>query len=247
MVKVSLILIKNEEKTFQEFLESLDTQTFSDYELIIIDNCHNQYDSARQAFNSVISEAKGEYLIFLHPDIRFLQSDSLEKIVNELKDTKNFGVIGVAGSPSILENNKRVILSTIVHGKNKEKAGKIIKKITEVQTVDECFFIVKNKSFEHTSFSAKKGWHLYAVELCLDFLKNGNKNYVIPAELWHLSSGKSLDYRYVIQIKELVKEHEKELTSINTTVKKWPTSGAFSQIYTNYYIVKQWLKGKIKE
>ena len=87
---------------------------------------------------------------------------------------------------------------------------------------------------------------MYAVELCLQFINVGKKNYVIPSDIWHLSDGESLDYRYVIQVKELINEYKKSFDTINTTVKKWTTKGLWTQLYIRYYIVKQWCKSKIK-
>lgn len=242
----TLILIMNKKNVYQEFVENIDTQEDVSYEVICIDNCNNQYDSARKAYNEAVEKAKGKYLIFLHPDIRFITKNGLHNIVENVENIKNFGVIGVAGCPLELVNGKRIILSNICHGKSKCKAGKSIERPYEVQTVDECFFIVERSKFSDINFTEKKGWHLYAVELCLQFLNAGEKNYVIPVDLWHQSDGKSLDYRYVLQLRELIKEFKNSTDFINTTVKKWGTKGLLNNCYTIYYLCKQWLRGKIK-
>ena len=59
------------------------------------------------------------------------------------------------------------ILSNIVHGKNKSSAGDKIKKPEVVQTVDECMFFVQTDIIKKFPFSNINGWHMYAVELCL--------------------------------------------------------------------------------
>lgn len=242
----TLILIMNNKNIYQEFIENLNTQNGVSYEVICIDNCNNDYDSARKAYNMAAKQAKGEYLIFLHPDIRFITKNGLYNIVEKVDNIKNFGVIGVAGCPVELIKGKRVILSNIVHGENKDRVGKNIEQACEVQTVDECFFIVKKSEFINTNFTDKKGWHLYAVELCLQFLNAGKKNYVIPASLWHQSDGKSLDYKYVLQLRKLINEYKNNTDFINTTVKKWGTKGLLNKSYTIYYLCKQWFRSNIK-
>lgn len=53
-------------------------------------------------------------------------------------------MIGVAGASGEKNNtNKRVIYSNLTHGANKKDAGVKIDALQEVQTVDECFFVVK--------------------------------------------------------------------------------------------------------
>ncbi len=74
--------------------------------------------------------------------------------------------------------------------RGKGKGRKKIVKSTEVQTVDECFFIMNKNIIEKMKFTSLNGWHLYAVEQCLRMTKLGKRNYVVPANLWHLSDGK---------------------------------------------------------
>lgn len=70
----SLITIVNKEDVYQAFKAGLEKQTGVEYELIRINNENNEYNSARKAFNDAAKKAKGKYLVFLHPDIRFLMS-----------------------------------------------------------------------------------------------------------------------------------------------------------------------------
>ena len=53
----------------------------------------------------------------------------------------------------------------------------------EVQTLDECMFIIKKDYFNEHIFNERDSWHLYAVKYCLKVLINGDKVYVIPANL----------------------------------------------------------------
>ncbi len=242
----TIITIINEWDVYEGFKRTLEAQDFSDYEIKVIDNCNNEFKSAREVYGNVALEAKGEYLLFVHPDIRFVSNNDLMNVVSWVKKIGDFGVVGVAGTPEEICNGNRVILSNIIHGENKIRVGKKIEKEYEVQTVDECFFIVKRSEIYKVPFSNKGGWHLYAVELCLQFVKNGKKNYVIPIELWHLSDGKSLDYKYVLQMWQLIKEYKNDVKIINTTVKMWRTQGLYSSVYVLGYLIKQCVKGIMK-
>ena len=70
----SLITISNHENIYQEFKEGLERQKGVDYELIKINNNQHQFSSARTAYNEAATKANGKYLVFLHPDIRFLHT-----------------------------------------------------------------------------------------------------------------------------------------------------------------------------
>lgn len=239
----SLITIMNKAPVFQAFQENLQTQQDISYELICIDNTAGQYNAARQAYLEMAQKAKGEYLVFLHPDIRFLDPTALRDIMNCVQDLGAFGVAGVAGSPERLENKDRVILSTIVHGEAQEAAGRQVATAEQVQTLDECLFVVRRTYFLENPFSDSPGWHLYCVEHCLQCIVDGRNNYVVPARIWHLSNGKSLDYRYMLQLEQLIKKYAPQFSTINTTVKKWTTRGVIPRLYRRYYLFKQYIKG----
>ncbi len=240
-IKVSLILIVNKKNVYNEFLKNVNSQKNIVYELIPINNYHNEYTSARQAYNSAAKDAKGEYLMFLHPDIRFLDKMSLCDILNQVDRLTDFGVAGIAGAKKSAKK-KRDIYSNIFHGSEKKRVGIEINQPVPVQTLDECLFIIKNKYFQRNPFSHRDGWHLYSVEYCLDALRNGRVNYVIPSRVWHLSDGKSLDANYVFQLNEIIKKERSSFDLICTTVKAWPTKGINSFLYRKYFKFKQYIK-----
>ena len=239
----SLITIMNKKPVFQAFQENLQTQQGISHELICIDNTAGQYIAARQAYREAAQKATGEYLVFLHPDIRFLHETALRDIISHVQGLGEFGVAGVAGCPEMLENRNRVILSTIVHGERQEAAGRQIATPTQVQTLDECLFVVRRTYFLENPFSNSPGWHLYCVEHCLQCIADGRNNYVVPACVWHLSDGKSLDYRYMLQLERLIVKYAAQFSIINTTVKRWTTCGIGPWIYRRYYLFKQYIKG----
>ncbi len=238
--RVAVFAIVNNIEIFNEFKRNLDSQTGVHFELFPIMNCKGEFSSAGKAFNEKANGQNFEYYFFCHPDIRFLDNTVLEEIVKNLDTIGEFGVVGIAGA--VRTPGGRKILTTIVQGDEKESVGEKIDKAERVQTLDECLFIVKRKYFEKHPFSGLDGWHLYSVEYCLEAICNGFCNYVIPAHIWHLSSGQSLDERYMAQLEQLIRKYRERFDIICTTVKSWPTKGFPALIYRKYY----WLKQKIK-
>lgn len=223
---VSLITIVNNEKIYQGFKKNLAQQREVNYELIKIQNDAHQYDSARLAYNKAAKHAKGELLIFLHPDIRFLDELALHDIIVQIKYLDNWGVVGIAGCPNnSYENNRNYIVTTLVQDQQKENVGERITDPTKVQTVDECFFVIRKSFLKEHPFSEITGWHFYAVEQSLVSLINGLNNYVVPARIWHLSPGSSENIQYIKIGQEIVKKYGKNFNYINTTVEQWNTHG----------------------
>lgn len=227
----SIITIVNKEDVYQKFKDNLAQQKKVNYELIKINNGNNQFSSAREAYNKAIKKANGNYLVFLHPDMRFLDKNALHDIFDQILKIKDFGVVGVAGCPFELYHHKSVILTTMVQGIPSYHFGKPITKATKIQTLDESFFVMKKSFCEAHPFSNIKGWHMYAVEQCLVALLNGKNNYVIPARVWHYSPGNSENWQYVQTGREIVHRYGKNFSSINTTMTTWNTRSKLNLIF----------------
>lgn len=241
-VMFSLITVVNNREIYNDFLINLHTQVNIKYELIPIMNLHNELDSPREAFNQAGEKALGKYLMFIHPDIRFRSDEALHDIAERVDKINKAGVIGVAGAQPI-SKNKRKIISSIYQGSAQNRVGQWGgSEFEEVQTVDECLFIVNKEYFIRHKFEEKAGWHLYAVEYCLNTLLDGMENYVVKADVWHLSPGNSLDSNYVVQLEKLIKKYRRDFEQIGTTVKAWPTRGLQPYIYRRYYYIKQLIK-----
>lgn len=242
IVRCSLFCIVNDNKMYEGLLKNISAQVDLDFKIIPFMNIQNDCKGARIAYNSLLKDMEGEYAVFLHPDIRFLDKHALRDIIDFCDSLGNFGVVGIAGCPENLINGKRIIYSSIFHGERKVKVGSPILQPAEVQTVDECFFVFRREVICKLGFEEAPGWHLYAAEQCLRVKKIGLNCYVIPSNVWHLSDGKSLDPSYVKQIDILIQAYKDQYQNINTTVKKWKTSGMLSYLYRRYYYIKQRLK-----
>lgn len=225
-MKLSLIVIVNNFESYNKYLiESLKRQTYNEYELIMIDNTKQQYRNAVEAYNYGISRSTGDYLCFLHQDICFLSESSLENIcvwILKLDKMRNIGVMGVAGASA---GRNSQIYSSIVHGSEAVRCGDIyVKSEKIVQTLDECLFIISKKKMMQYGFDKNiKGFHLYCVEYCLRMTKYKELCVVIPAEVWHISSGASLDWTYYRELKKIVNKY-RDVKYINTTVHCWENS-----------------------
>lgn len=245
-MKLSIICIANDQKIYDDFLENLAGQKFKDFELITIMNLNGEYSGARSAFNEHAKAARGQYLMFIHPDIRFLNENALGDLAGQLDGEMPFGVLGVAGAKAD-GSGGRDILTTIVQGENKESVGKTIDGAVSVQTLDECLFVIERNYFMEHPFSRREGWHLYCAEYCLETIKSGMENKAVPSDIWHMSAGKSLDESYMNQLEDLIEEEKDDFDLICTTVKAWKTKGKSAAAYRKYYYYKQLAKRKIKK
>lgn len=117
-IDLALVCCYNNEKQLNELLLDSYNKQNVECEKILIDNSDNKFSSAAKALNYGASISKSNYYIFLHQDIKFLDSNTLKNFYEELKECK--GILGVAG---VKEDEKKVFTS-IVHGENKEIAGK---------------------------------------------------------------------------------------------------------------------------
>lgn len=242
--KIAIYTIVNKQSIYQEFRINLSQQKNIDYQLHEISNCNGEYDSARKAFNENAVDEDADYYVFLHPDIRFNDEYALADIVKTIDGIKDFGVVGIAGARKCGKN--REIVSTIVQGYQKSRVGTYINIPTPVQTVDECFFVIKREYFSHHIFSEKNGWHLYGVEYCLAALQDGKTNYAIPSRVWHMSPGSSLDERYLSQLEKILGEYKDDYDLVCTTVNAWKPKGLIPFAYRKYYWMKQKIKRHIK-
>ena len=236
MVNCTIITVWNSQQMFQDLKDDLSRQQNVCYTLLDIDNRENRYDGIRKAFNDCICKVQTEYVLFLHQDIQFLHELSLHNFVSQLQDLGKFGVVGVAGCP---KGPDWKILSNILHGEEKAPAGEPVNSAAIIQSVDECMFAMPAEVLRKIPFSTLGGWHLYAVEQCIRSEKLGLNNYVIAADVYHLSSGGSLDPSYITALLQLKDAYFIEDGLLNTTVKQWDLATKKGLFYIRYYYWKQ--------
>ncbi len=117
MQKISIIIVNyNDQKWLKKLFDSIKSQTYTNYEIIVVDNdstdnsvdfIERNYTKAKlyrsknlgygNAANTGSKQATGEFLIFLNPDI-YLEEDFLEKVIKEyngISEKETFGTMGV--------------------------------------------------------------------------------------------------------------------------------------------------------
>lgn len=216
----TIICIYNSKNKLNDYLEkSLQNQTVK-CEEIFIDNTDKKYKSAAQAFNIAARKAKGDYLMFVHQDVCLVGNDWIEKTESMLSKIDGLGVAGVAGCKKDTDG----IYTNVKEGIDNIYAGRYrVNDAIEVQTVDECLFIIPKQVFKHISFDEKccNDWHLYAVDYCLSAIKSNYKIYVIPNEIYHRSNSESMNVNYYKTLKNIYRKYKNDFVNIRTTMGNW--------------------------
>lgn len=237
MERITIMTVWNNESMFRQLEENLATQTGVEYTLLGIDNRGNPYPGIRQALLDNLAQVDTPLVLFAHQDIRFLTPEDLANFVTQVEQLENLGVAGVAGCPA---GSDWRLLSNIVHGNDRRPAGQPISAPQPVQSVDECLFAMPLSTLKQLPFTNTPGWHLYAVEQCIQAQQAGYTNYVVPAQLYHLSDGRSLDPSYLTMLKTMCKTYS--ISHLNTTVKQWRPGTFSGRCYISYYYLKQKVK-----
>lgn len=218
---ISVICVSNNERILREnLLASLSRQS-AKYELINVENLDGKYRSAAKALNSGAEKATGKHMMFVHQDVVLKSDDFLEKAEKFMDSIPNIGIGGVAG-----RMDERGVLTNMTHGSPPKHAGHLrIDKPERVQTVDECLFIIPKTVFDTLKLDEEvcDDWHLYSVDYSLGAAKLGLEAYVLPLDLYHVSSGASMSKTYHRTLSKVAKKHKKETRWIHTSLGSWRT------------------------
>ncbi len=221
---ISVICVFNNNDILEEqLMKSINIQNM-EYELILIDNSHGKYGSAAEALNYGAKHSTGDYLMFVHQDVDLVYDTCLRNIEDVLDSLDNIGVVGVAGY--VETDGKPVMMSNIQDGYPPEDVGVNIDEPVEVQTVDECLFIVSRSMFQELEFDEKTcpDWHLYGADYCLSVKKLGRSVYVIPIKIYHASRTESFSSTYYSTLNNIIRKHGNEYKTINTSCGVWHTN-----------------------
>lgn len=158
---------------------------FNDCEFLTVDNTIRNRMDAFVGNNWIIDNAKGEYVILCHQDVR-IRFDSRVTLDNQIskldKLDSNWALAGNAGG---IEPGHRALRITDPYGFNQNVRGPFPRK---VQTLDGNFIVVKKSS--NLKFSDDlKGFHFYDADICMSAEQNGYGIYVIDFHLEHIGQG----------------------------------------------------------
>lgn len=215
MFDITFVCCYNNYAAFNRLEDALKKQS-SIATIIGIDNCSASFRSCSSAYNSVLNSIKTKYVAFIHQDIVFLSNDTVSLIIEYLKKTSEYDLLGVAGAVEEIKFTSKVY-SNIIHGKNKTNAGSTFQGMRECMTVDECLIFGHTRFFINNHFDEKTcdNWHLYSVELCLRTKANKGKVYACDIYLYHESKG-TLSHKYVQGFYNLCRYYHKTYPFITT-------------------------------
>lgn len=196
---VSIICVYNRPDIFQNTLvKSLSNQDHP-FEIIGLDNTSSRFPSAAKALNSGANEANGDLFVFVHQDVSFEKADSLRRLISIfMNNTVNGDVGGIVGK-GYNENSQSTIVAGSRADFNGEKVGKngFMEDYATAESVDEFLLIMTRETFFQHPFNEKacNGWHLYAVEQCMNAHLKKHNVYVINSDVKHYSPG-CIDFKY---------------------------------------------------
>jgi hypothetical protein len=217
---ISVICAYNNLKKLNDYLiPSLNRQT-TPFELLSIDNTRGNLTSAPAILNATAKKAKYEYLMFAHQDVALDSNNWLVEVERNLRSLYRLGAAGVAGK------SKSGLAASVSHGIPPQFVGtKRLNKPVQVQTLDGCLIIVPKKVFNRISFDEMtiKGWYLYVADYCLDLICLGYRNYVLPHQIYHESTGPHDPSVYEETLKNITEKHRNHTKMIYTTMGDWRT------------------------
>lgn len=213
MNELSIVCCYNNKKLYNNLKKDIDKQSVK-VDLIGIDNCNNKFSSCSSAYNSVIKSLKTKYVLFLHQDIVFLQTNNLEKILSYLKKINDYDLLGLVGSK---KGETFVSTNVYVGDTNHFGGSNRVFEIERTETLDECIFGGYTKCFSKYPFDEKicDNWHLYAVERCLAALVRGDNVFVCDVSVLHLSSG-NVDINFDKSFVKLCRKYHNIFREIRT-------------------------------
>lgn len=217
-MKISIICVHNNKQQLETALLSSLEKLNIDYEMVLIDGSNGKYKSCAEALNYGARKSTGDILIFSHQDIFIKCEKELLKFACFIEEQKKGTIVGIAGAKDSMKTN----IGNYTSGGN--ICINYIENITkpiEVSCIDECFFGMKRSTYNQHPFDEKicDNWHLYAVEQCLFHRNNGDKIYVFPFQIHHLSKGK-INLKYMDGLVMLAKRYHKDFKYIWTTCYK---------------------------
>ncbi|HSO26153.1 MAG TPA: glycosyltransferase [Methanobacteriaceae archaeon] len=235
---ISVICVYNNRESLKNYLLPVLNLQSCEHESILIDNTDGRFKSSAEALNYGARKAKGEYLMFIHQDVDLESSSWLEDVHKILDKLPHLGVAGVAGMSLNGKNHLERQRNIIKHEVPPVEWGNAIEKPEEVETVDECLFIIPRKVFQKLEFDEETcpGWHLYGVDYCLSCHEQGLKVYVLPLSVYHLSAhagdesplktALKMGYHppeYYDILPKVMKKHRNHFSKIYTTCGEWDT------------------------
>lgn len=214
---ISLIIVYTDEEKLDRALMYISKQDCMDkIQLILLDNRNKVYTNAMSAIKDGIEQAKGDTIVYMHQDM-YLTDLSIISTYREFIREQPNSIVGVAG----IRTGMSGTYTDIVETERKEQRGqRLFGKTAEAETLDECFFAASKSLFLRLNCDEKTcyNWHMYAVDFCYQNILMGNKNYILPAKVWHCHHANSQSKEFWRSLKNIVLKYQNtSIKDINTT------------------------------
>lgn len=155
-----------------------------DCEFIYLDNSGGNRLSAYRGLNRLLQEARGDYVILCHQDLRLLHDGRPELDLRLDELSARDGRWALAGNAGGAGPGKLALRISDPHG-NDQRVGDLPER---VDTLDENFIVCRTSARLVLSDDLD-GFHFYGTDLCLLADMRGFRSYVIDFHLEHLSGG----------------------------------------------------------
>jgi hypothetical protein len=184
--RFTIATLVNNRTHYDEMLASFADAGFdrASCEYLFIDNTGASQTCAYRGLDHMLGEAKGEFVILCHQDVRMVYDGrlELEARLEALQQLDSHWA--VAGNAGGIAPGKLAIRITDPHGTD-QHVGTLPAKVC---SLDENFMVVKRAA--RLSFSRDlTGFHFYGADLCMVADMLGLSAYVIDFHLEHLSGG----------------------------------------------------------
>ncbi len=146
------------------------------------------FSSAGQAYNSGLTEANHDVVVFAHQDVYFPEgwTMDLERAILQLsEDDPGWGVLGVFG---VTTSPQRELEGHCYSTGLGRVLGAPFDSPVRATSLDELTLVIRRSS--GLTFDERlPGFHLYGTDICLQALTRGMRSYIIPAFCIHNSNG----------------------------------------------------------
>ena len=150
----------------------------------VIEIVNNGEKSLSQVYNEIINNSKNDIVVLCHDDIYFDTNNWGKKLIKNF-DSRDFDIIGVAGTTSVPESGRwwddMTKMSGIVNHENEGKkwesrySNRLLNSLQEVCLIDGLFISFNKKNIKHKFNESVEGFHFYDVYFSVENYLSGCK------------------------------------------------------------------------
>lgn len=227
---ISVVVVYNDLAQFDRLLRPSLARQSATHEVLALDNRERRFASAAAALNEGARRASGDYILFVHQDVRFESTSWLADAEQLLRTLPDLGIAGVSGARPSSDATGREVVTRATYDEPPRPAGTAIDEPVRVETVDECAFFVPRELAIRLPFDERTcdGWHLYAVDYALSAASLGRSAWALPLPLYHRSPGSLIRFMgfatferaYFRAVRRVMRKHP-DRAFLHTTCGRW--------------------------